>query len=86
MTAPPSSIVSFGEVIAILQSLMPAAASKRLRDLPRLAQSRFRILIFLPGDRVHCVACLTNCHDDTILIARRGEVVVCLVTERNLSQ
>lgn len=62
------------------------ASSVRLRDLPALAQARLRVLVLLPADGVHGIARLARRHDNTQLIARRREVVVGLVAERDLSQ
>lgn len=54
---------------------------ERLRDLATLTQPRLRVLVLLPRDGIHGIAGLTDSHDHAKLIARRGQVVVCLVTK-----
>lgn len=55
-----------------------------LRNLPALAQSGLWIFVFLPCHRIHGIARLAGCHNNTKLVARRREVVVCLITKGNL--
>ncbi len=59
----------------------PTRCSAGLRNLSRLAQACLRILVLLPADRKHGVTGFARGHDDTQLVARSREVVVCLVTE-----
>lgn len=59
-------------------------ASVGLRNLPQLSDARLRVSVLLPAHRHHVVARLARRHDDAELIARRGEVVVGLVAQRDL--
>lgn len=58
--------------------------SEWLRDLPGLAKARLGVFVLLPADGVHRVSGFAGGHDDTELIARSSEVVIGLITERDL--
>lgn len=58
-----------------------SSSLERLCDLATLTQPRLGVLVLLPRDGVHGIAGLADSHDHTELIARRGQVVVCLVTQ-----
>lgn len=74
------------DIICLLSPRQPlhSPSLARLRDLSWLAQPRQRVLELLPAHRHHVVPGLARRHDDAQLVRRRGEVVIRLVTERNL--
>lgn len=65
----------------IVSPKMGSPPLERLRDLTTLTQPGLRVLVLLPRDGIHGIAGLTNSHDHAELIARCGQVVVCLVTK-----
>lgn len=60
---------------------MGSPSLERLCDLAALAQPRLRVLVLLPRDGIHGIAGLADSHDHAELIARRGQVVIRLVTK-----
>ena len=48
------------------KDLLPLSRNlKWFRNFSTLTRSRFRILVFLPTDRIHCIASLTRRHNNS---------------------
>lgn len=58
--------------------------SEWLSNLPALTGTSLGVLVFPPADRIHSITSLARSHYNTQIVRRSREVVIRLITQRNL--